>query len=71
METARKAIDLWPALRAVGDNGQSRNAEVIVSVVRNQWSAIEHRSRSDPGVGALDPVACRLGGKHDLGPLLT
>src|ERR1035441_10711383 len=53
----------------MGDQLETRYAQIIAAVVCNQRSIVEQRRGGDPGVGRLDPASGGLRGDHHLGPL--
>src|ERR1035437_1273182 len=53
----------------MGEQLETRYAQIIAAVVCNQRSIVEQRRGGDPGVGRLDPASGGLRGDHHLGPL--
>src|ERR1017187_925623 len=58
----------WLALLPVGNELQSRYAQVVAAVVRHAWHIVPQRRSGDPGVGALYPTSARLGGHGHFRP---
>src|ERR1022692_3752687 len=56
----KNRLMVWLALLPVGNELQSRYAQVVAAVVRHEWHIVPQRRSGDPGVGALYPTSARL-----------